>query len=228
MKSSAKPYRIELLNSPEIEQPTEAIITRLEEIRQLLLSSSDAIVEDIKIMTPEIREAARMKAELDAISYVIEKTKKEVATLHFTGANGRELARTSDELGAIVAGTEVATNTILNAAEVIDDAAGNLLARLTGDDAAIARDIADQVVRIFEACNFQDITGQRIAKVLASMRFIEDRVNRMVEIWGGLSALGNVDIDPDPNRTGERALLNGPALTSLDATTQAEIDALFD
>lgn len=232
MNATSKPYRIERLQhapaSSGSDQSNGEVISRLDEIRRLLEEPANKATNVSETLERDMKEAARMKAELDAISYTIERTKKEVATLHLTGANGRELARTSDELGAIVAATESATHSILHAAESIDDAAANLVARLKGDDATIARDIADQVVRIFEACNFQDITGQRVAKVLASMRFIEDRVNRMVDIWGGLTALGDVEVEADPSRSGERALLNGPALSSLDATTQAEIDALFD
>ena len=47
----------------------------------------------------------------------------------------------------------------------------------------LAQDIRDQVIRIFDACNFQDLAGQRIAKVLATLKFIEDRIARMMDIW---------------------------------------------
>ncbi|GGK51051.1 hypothetical protein [Salinarimonas ramus] len=232
MSAAAKPYRIERLQTPpDISDQGHAngeIVSRLIEIRQLLEAGAQGAAVAAEPVQGERTEIIRMKAELDAVAYTIERTKQEVATLHLTDANGREISRTSDELGAIVAGTEGATNAILHAAEAIDEASASLIARLKGDEAATARDIADQVVRIFEACNFQDITGQRVSKVLASMRFIEDRVNRMVEIWGGLSALGQAEIVLDPDLSGERALLNGPALSALDATTQAEIDALFD
>jgi chemotaxis protein CheZ len=81
-------------------------------------------------------------------------------------------------------------------------------------------------MRIFEACNFQDLTGQRIAKVLATLKFIEERVAHMVEIWGGMDALktytdGTNDSNRDP-------LLHGPKLDGdHDHVSQDDVDALF-
>ena len=36
----------------------------------------------------------------------------------------------------------------------------------------------------YTACSFQDITGQRTEKVVNVLRFIEQRINAMIEIWG--------------------------------------------
>ncbi|HYF56019.1 MAG TPA: protein phosphatase CheZ [Salinarimonas sp.] len=186
---------------------------------------SQAILEEQR---RDLREAQRLKDELDAISAAIQRTKQEIATLHFAGAQGREMGRVTDELGAVVLGTEDATNLILESAEAIDDLAANLSARLSGEEGALAAEIGERVVAVFEACNFQDITGQRISKVVNAMRFVEERVNRMIEIWGGLESFQEVEVLPDANRAGERALLNGPALDEDEGvTSQNDIDALF-
>ncbi|MFC4173636.1 protein phosphatase CheZ [Microvirga sp. GCM10011540] len=186
---------------------------------------SHTILEDHR---RDLQEAMRLKVELDSISEAIQRTKQEIATLHYAGAKGREMARVTDELGAIVLGTESATNSILAAAEKVDELAGNLAARVVGDDKEIAREIADQVISIFEACNFQDITGQRISKVVSAMRFVEERVSQMIEIWGGLESFKEIETLEDPDRTGDRALLNGPALADeTGCTSQDDIDALF-
>jgi chemotaxis protein CheZ len=176
----------------------------------------------------DLQEALRLKVELDAISEAIQRTKQEIATLHYAGAQGREMARVTDELGAIVLGTETATNSILAAAEKVDELAGNLAARVSGDDKEMAREISEQVISIFEACNFQDITGQRISKVVGAMRFVDERVNQMIHIWGGLESFKDVETIENPDRTGDRALLNGPALKDdAGCTSQDDIDALF-
>jgi chemotaxis protein CheZ len=176
----------------------------------------------------DLQEALRLKVELDAISEAIQRTKQEIATLHYAGAQGREMARVTDELGAIVLGTETATNSILAAAEKVDELAGNLAARVSGDDKEMAREISEQVISIFEACNFQDITGQRISKVVGAMRFVDERVNQMIHIWGGLESFKDVEMIENPDRTGDRALLNGPALKDdAGCTSQDDIDALF-
>ena len=68
------------------------------------------------------------------------------------------------------------------------------------------------MISIFEACNFQDITGQRISKVVGAMKFVEERVHHMMEIWGGMESFKDIETIDDPKRQGEKALLNGPAL----------------
>jgi chemotaxis protein CheZ len=80
-----------------------------------------------------------------------------------------------------------------------------------------------------EACTFQDITGQRVTKIVRSMQFVEERVNSMVSLWGSeaieetAATYGNTD-----GRDGDEKLLNGPALPSETSISQDEIDKLFD
>ena len=135
----------------------------------------------------------------------------------------------TDELGAVVCGTEAATNSILAAAEEIDEITGELASQLSGPDAEMARQISDRVITIFfEACNFQDITGQRISKVVGSMKFIEERMTQMAQIWGGLESFNDVEAFQMPEREGDEALLNGPAMDGdPNRTSQDAIDALF-
>ncbi|WP_246728583.1 protein phosphatase CheZ [Microvirga terricola] len=175
----------------------------------------------------ELQGALRLKVELDAIAEAIQRTKQEIATLHYAGAQGREMARVTDELGAIVLGTETATHAILAAAEEIDEIAGDLATRLHSQDSDMARGIVERVVGIFEACNFQDITGQRISKIVTAMQFVEDRVVKMIEIWGGLENFKDIPPSASPEREGDKALLNGPTLRSEDGTSQDEIDSFF-
>ena len=92
----------------------------------------------------------------------------------------------------------------------------------------MAQRISDRVITIFEACNFQDITGQRISKVVGSMKFIEERVTQMAHIWGGLESFNDMEAFTMPEREGDEALLNGPALDGDPMrTSQDAIDALF-
>ncbi|TBW37217.1 hypothetical protein EYW49_12195 [Siculibacillus lacustris] len=172
-------------------------------------------------------EALRIKAEMDAIYEAINRTKREIATLHVSGCNGQELSRVSWELDAVVEGTEHATETILAAAEHIDERAAILTAKLKGDDQGISADIQEQIVQIFEACNFQDLTGQRITKVVNTLRFVEERIVKMMDIWGGVESFKEIEVELE-HRLGDQALLNGPSLDN-DAgiASQDDIDALF-
>src|SRR5262249_34185948 len=136
-----------------------------------------------RIQSSSLRQ---LQHEADAIHTAIARTKQEIAMLH-AGASGRGGPRAARELDAVVDGTERAAHQIMDAAEAIAKAAKSLTAAQTKDDAATQR-IRDNVLRIFEACNFQDLSGQRIAKVLAMLQFIDESIARMVEIWGGTEA----------------------------------------
>jgi chemotaxis protein CheZ len=229
-----KSYRIEAsMGAPSHDEGSQ---DRHSEIMSMLGSIKESIVPAREISTSlleehrrDMQEALRLKVELDSIYEAIHRTKREIATLRYAGAQGQEITRVTDELGAIVLGTETATDSILAAAEKIDDLSSNLSSRLSGGDQEIAREILDHVISIFEACNFQDITGQRISKVVNAMRFVEERIHHMIDIWGGLESFKDVETLDDSQRKGDAALLNGPALaTDKGVTSQDAIDALFD
>ena len=233
MAQPRKLFRIEAVNRPAADGSEDGrrhaeIMSALADLRAMLASSREAGPNVLDEYKREIAQAAKLKNELDAISEAIAQTRHELASLHYTGFRGSEMAQVTDQLDAVVAGTEQATNAILAAAEVIDERAGNLSAKLKGHENGMASDIQDQVVRIFEACNFQDLTGQRITKVVETLRFIESRVVRMMDIWGGLESFAGIEVAPSPAGQGDRGLLNGPGLDGEEGrATQAEIDALF-
>lgn len=233
-------FRIEM-SSDETETPTvraaagggltdDQYLNLLREIRSLKTSVSpnqEMHEHALANLRREMAEAQKIKAELDSIYEAINRTKREIATLHVAGCNGHELARVTDELDAVVVGTEGATEQILAAAEGIDDRASSLVAKLKGDDQGMASDIQEKVVAIFEACNFQDLTGQRITKVVSTMRFIEERILRMMDIWGGIESFREMEVELE-HRMGDQSLLNGPALESdANIASQDDIDALF-
>ena len=178
----------------------------------------------------QIGEIQKLKQELDLIQAAIDNTKQEIATLHVTGFQGPEMRRVTDELDAIVGGTESATENILNAAEDIDQYANTLSALVkTEQEQNLSRDIRERTVQIFESCNFQDLTGQRISKVVATLKFIEDHIVKMMDIWGGIEALKDFTPLAIAERSGDAKLLNGPKLDDDSGhASQDDIDALFN
>jgi len=95
-------------------------------------------------------------------------------------------------------------------------------------DQALVADIQDRVIKIFEACNFQDLTGQRITKVVSTLQFIETHIVRMMEIWGGLEAFKDIEAEQTSKREDDAGLLNGPKLAGETGhASQDDIDALF-
>ncbi|MCP4933335.1 MAG: protein phosphatase CheZ [bacterium] len=214
-------------------QQHNQLMSAIAEVKDLLSENSvqtevpTQIMEDFR---SDMAEAAKIKAELIVIQKAIDSTKYEIAALHLQGEETPDIARMSDELDAIVTGTENATETILTAVEQIDDNANDLGAMVrTNAQRDMASDIQDQVVKIFEACNFQDLTGQRISKVIRAFGFIDQRVDQMMEIWGGIDSFKGFEPEEIMDNGTDHHLLNGPSLVSdADVANQDDIDALFD
>jgi chemotaxis protein CheZ len=98
--------------------------------------------------------------EVEALGRTIASAKAELAALRVDDITDNHIPFATDELDAIVEHTATATNAILNSCETLDDVGSSL----TGEPAIR---LQDATTRIYEACSFQDITGQRINKVVA-------------------------------------------------------------
>lgn len=157
-----------------------------------------------------LSEARRLKIEIDVIGEAIKQTKEEIVTLQDQGFDNCRITRVAGELEAVVDSAERATDQILKSAEQIDEAARNLSALLRGAfEQDLAQDIIERVTRIFEACNFQDLTGQRIGKVVSTLTMVEDHLARMTEIWSVIERFNAQAVTSAP---GGGELLNGPKL----------------
>jgi chemotaxis protein CheZ len=169
-----------------------------------------------------------------------EETRRELAALagHGEGRIDR-IEAAEQELAAIVEATETATQTILEAAEEIDRVVGEIAA---GADPVVAEQLteaADAVVRIYQASTFQDITGQRIDKVVRTLAFIDARLTALSHVWQeDREPAGPAQPGPDAASAADDGaeaaegwddshLLNGPQLDN-QGISQAEIDKLFD
>jgi chemotaxis protein CheZ len=191
------------------------------------IAAAQALLETYRA---QIAQCEKLKVELDLIHDAINRTKREIAVLHGKSFNGDEMSKVTGELGAVVGGTEEATQQILEAAEAIDQAA-TALTKVNSPDQQklLSEEISERVVSIFEACNFQDLTGQRIGKVMATMKFIENHITVMMDIWGGVDAIRAHAPPIIDDREGDAKLLNGPkAAGDVGHASQNDIDALFD
>jgi chemotaxis protein CheZ len=210
--------------------PKEDILAELKALRELIErqmagASAPPQLEPDRIT---VREMNMLKHEADSMRRAISRTMQELADLDVGAFNDRAEEHASRQLDAVVAGTERATQQILEAAEGIDDAANTLSASLKSEqEHALSTDIRDHVVRIFEACNFQDLTGQRISKVLETLQFVEDSVGRMMDIWGGREVVKGYAGALQAERP-DRKLVHGPKLDDEPGhASQQEIDAMF-
>ena len=155
--------------------------------------------------------------EVESLADYIHNAKAEIAALRPGEIKNEFIASATDELDAIVGATEAATNEIMDSAEHLEGLAPMM-------DAEVAERLTEITTRIFEACTFQDITGQRITKVVRMLKEIESRVENLVKAFGG-------EIEPEARRetkviATDEDLLNGPQLPA-SAADQAEIDRLL-
>lgn len=180
-----------------------------------------------RFLNTDHQQIENIHVELSDIAGRIKATKVEMAALRHPLASEDTFEEASQHLSAIVASTEIATNSIIQAAETIDDIAGELRAQIH-DSYQLERlgDLHAAAMKIYESCNFQDLTGQRITKVVQTMGFIEERVNAMMSLWNA-KEFEAMPIPPTLHKKDEDLVLHGPGE---DATTisQADIDAMFD
>ena len=159
-------------------------------------------------------------AELGSLAKYIANAKAEISLLRPDEICDQHLPTASDELDAIVGATEQATNGILEAVETIE----GLTQEMTPE---VAEKVTEAVTRVYESCNFQDITGQRVTKVVKTLQQIEASVVGLLAAFGDESSPTDKPAAPAPAEAAEdHELLNGPQLPG-EATSQADIDALL-
>ena len=165
----------------------------------------------------------RFYAEIEALARYIHETKTEIASLRPEEITDTHLPTATDELEAVVGATEQATVSIFEAVERIEELTEAM-------DTEVSTKVVESVTKVYEACSFQDITGQRITKVVNALKHIEAKVEALLEAFGSElkrdrgqapgAAAGLADQRPDGD------LMNGPQLPE-DAKSQDDIDALL-
>ena len=161
-------------------------------------------------------------AELEDLARFIQAAKAEIALLRPDEVRDEFIPTASDELDAIVEATAEATHAIMDSAETIDGIGGEL-----GGDAR--QGLLNATAVIYEACGFQDITGQRITKVVNTLNHIEEKIDALIAAFGGVGAKKKkkrtTEKSPEKPLTDED-LLEGPQLRGV-GKSQAEVDALL-
>jgi Chemotaxis phosphatase, CheZ. len=179
-------------------------------------------------LTKDNYDLFALQEEVSQLKGAIEQMKREIATLHREKSPAPSLQTATCELDAVVQATEDATHNILEAAESIDTILSDMRGKAgaSADQATMER-LGDYIIRIFESCNFQDITGQRINKVVTAMKFIEVKIDKMIEILGGEEAIEQIEV-AEEEIDEDAKLLEGPQLESAAKISQNDIDRFFD
>lgn len=171
--------------------------------------------------------------KIEGILAFINNAKQEIAALNPDTIKQVHLQSAHDELDAIIQATADATNTIMDSVEKIEQ-----IDSLTDEQ---KMEISTLTVQIYEACTFQDITGQRISKIIKTLKFIEEQILMILDAFGTLKMrtedLNQVksqmketaagEKDPNQEEVDPKSLLNGPQLPD-EAVSQNDIDALFN
>lgn len=161
-----------------------------------------------------------LRDEITKIAQHIQDTKKEILALSPNSASSAQhIGTAAVQLDAVVKATEEAAHTIMDAADEIQ----NIVA--TSTDENLKSKITDTTARIYEACNFQDLTGQRIKKVMQALDFTETKIQRLISLF---SSDGTIHVNDLPSAapSKEEDLLAGPQLPGA-APSQADIDKMF-
>ncbi|MDJ0683349.1 MAG: protein phosphatase CheZ [Alphaproteobacteria bacterium] len=175
----------------------------------------------------------RLRGEVQGLFQYIQRFREEIAQMVQPDADSEktQFENISEQLDAIIGATEKATHQILEGMEQIGDITEKIRGATDPEEVtALCDALEGAAMHTMEACTFQDITGQRVTKIVRSMQFVEERVDRMLDIWGReeVQSLAEDYSDQSKKRTGDAALLNGPALEGEQQISQADIDALFD
>ncbi|WP_025897998.1 protein phosphatase CheZ, partial [Kordiimonas gwangyangensis] len=214
MTAEQLPKQIELLVDSLRKQKTAQLsLTDVASVTEVLIGTMSVFFRSID---------TSIYRECRSLSDYIHNARKEIAALQPGDLESARIPRAGLELDAIVAQTEEATNTIMEAAEEImgldPDDKDNYVAKSQ-----------DAVMRIFEACSFQDITGQRISKVVETLSHIEKRVLELRNLLGVTEEdieQAKADHVQETVESGDKALLSGPALKG-EGIDQSEVDALM-
>lgn len=199
-------------------------------------ADTDSVLEQLAIFQSRIiasQEDVRfevLQSELREMAKSITETRSDIASLQPDDASTDRIEAATGELDAIVDATESATSSILAAAEELQMISEKL--REAGVDGQFCDDIETHTTDIFMSCSFQDITGQRISKVVNTLNFLEQRVNMMIEVWGVApdGREGGALTELSPSARGDKrpdaGILGGPAADG-EGFSQDEIDAML-
>ncbi len=201
---------------------------RIESIREKLgdkvgVSEITSIVDEVigSLEDDTDLQGIKFHDELRDLLNVIEQTKVDLSYIHPKHLSENKIPEASNQLDQVVEATEEAAGKIMDSAEEISELAETL-------DGEVAEKLMNISMNIFEASSFQDITGQRVTKVVNTLKYLEEKLSTLASAIGDTDShikakQDTVDNDPDSDEN----LLQGPQCAAT-GNDQDDIDALFD
>lgn len=170
-----------------------------------------------KVEGAQVEPLSHIREELSVLAQTIDDMHAEITATQSHHVSGTHVPTATDELDAVVGATETASATIMDCAEALQAIGENT-------DEATKTAIYSETTKIFEACSFQDITGQRISKVVKTLKDIEGAVDDLLNLFGDDDAKPKVELVDV--RDEDEQLKNGPQLEGK-GVSQDDIDKLF-
>lgn len=204
-----------------------------EQVRELVA----AVKEMFGQQDQQVQSNERLYQELGELAHYINNAKKELQEVKSSNIADQHLPSATNQLDAIVQMTEQATGKIMDECDRLTMFHTDMRERLINMDPPLEPDAlagvddainqaATSITHIFEACNFQDITGQRVQKVVRALQEIERQVLRMVVVFGLVENRDRLDAETTAELQEDAALLNGPQLDG-QGLEQDEIDSIL-
>jgi chemotaxis protein CheZ len=192
---------------------TRGEMIRVEDIADVLAAMAETLRGDLELA------AVKIGTELNGLMDFITRAKTEIAAIQPHALSTQQIPGATDELDAIVQNTEEAAGKIMDCAEQLTQLSKSADHELRGK-------LEDISTRIFEASSFQDITGQRVTKVVRVLKHIEEKLANLAQAVGDVApaapqAKPNIAHEPS-----DKDLLNGPQLAG-HGNNQDDIDALL-
>jgi chemotaxis protein CheZ len=216
------------------------IVAGLQELKQLLAPAQRQATEVIEAYKAQLAEIFELRLEFDRMKEAIESTKAQLTAIRRLESEGRSMSRVNSELDEVVVDTERATTTILSATEEIEGQIRSIRDAISDPThQARVEIVLQKVVALYESCSFHDVTGQRIGKIVGVLKYLEERVQAVIDAWEGLDAFRGFAsgsaapptavaalVIPGPKH---EELLHGPRLPKDSGhASQDDIDAMFD
>ncbi len=169
----------------------------------------------------------RLQSEVLNLIQYIQRLRTEIAGLAQEKNDQTAFDGMADRLDAIVESTAHATDTILSAMEDVERIVEQLREHPTPSEIdSLCDGIDAKTMEAMETCSFQDLTGQRISKIVGSMKFVEERVNAMAELCGRTEVQALTDQWELPSQDDDGVPLEGPQRPG-EGISQDDIDELF-
>ncbi|WP_428485065.1 hypothetical protein [Rhodopila sp.] len=170
-----------------------------DQIQQAVCATIRTEVDSLRVFVD--RRIAELSAEVHATTQLMDFSENNLSAQikgireQIVGVLAMPTAATRNsglELEAVVQATETAANRIMEAAEAI----GDWLREGRRDPASIEA-AAERVNAIFEACTFQDVTGQRIRRAIQHLQQVETILTEMAPAEDGNPPAGTDPVEAD-------------------------------